>query len=66
MLQQVTIEWSEFDVMPARAGEYLVAFSDGTVETYPISDADIQRKAVRDGYTRGILWAQPIPAPDAS
>jgi len=61
--QEVIIEWRTLDVMPKSEGTYLVAFSDGTVETYPISERDIKTGVIQDGYTRGIYWAENIEGP---
>ena len=65
MLQTVTIDWRpvEQGSMPRHEGNYLVAFDDGAVETYPMSDQDIKRGEVRDGQTHGLLWAEGIPSP---
>lgn len=65
MLQTVTIDWHpvEQGSMPRNEGSYLVAFDDGAVETYPMSDQDIKRGEVRDGQTHGLLWAAGIPSP---
>lgn len=65
MLQTVTIDWRPvlMGSMPRNEGTYLVAFDDGAVETYPMSDQDIQRGEVRDGRAHGILWADSIPSP---
>lgn len=65
MLQTVVIDWKPIEVgsMPREAGTYLVAFDDGAVETYPLTDADIHAGIVRDGYTIGVLWAYLIPTP---
>ena len=41
--------------MPRNEGNYLVAFDDGAVETFPMSDQDIKRGEVRDGQTHGLL-----------
>ena len=65
MLQTVTIEWHPVAVgsMPKQEGNYLVAFNDGAVETFPMSDQDIKRGEVKDGQTHGLLWAEGIPSP---
>jgi len=61
--QAVVIEWHDIAVMPKDEGTYLVAFDDGTVETYPIGYENIRTGIIQDGYTRGVLWALPIYAP---
>ena len=65
MLQTVTIDWRHVEQgnMPRNEGNYLVAFDDGAVETYPMSDQDIKRGEVKDGQTHGLLWAEGIPSP---
>ena len=65
MLQTVTIEWHPVAVgsMPKQEGNYIVAFNDGAVETFPMSDQDIKRGEVRDGKSHGLLWAESIPSP---
>lgn len=54
MLQTVTIAWHPVEVgsMPKSEGDYLVAFDDGAVETYPMSHQDIKRGEVRDKVLR--------------
>ena len=64
--QTVTIEWHDVALMPQDEGTYLVAFDDGSVETYPIGSDNIQSGIIQDGYTRGVLWAHPIYAPIAN
>jgi len=61
--QQITIEWHDLSVMPEEEGTYLVAFDDGSVETYPMSYDDIRTGIIQDGYARGILWAHKIYGP---
>ena len=61
--QKVTIYWQTLDKMPKTEGTYLVAFSDGTVETYPVSERDIKSGVIRDGYVSGIYWADNIEGP---
>lgn len=61
--QTVAIEWHDVAIMPQEEGTYLVAFDDGTVETYPIGYENIRTGIIQDGYTRGVLWALPIYAP---
>jgi hypothetical protein len=63
IFQQVVIEWHSVEMMPKEEGTYLVAFSDGTVETYPISERDIQTGVIQDGYARGLFWAENITGP---
>ena len=65
MLQTVTIDWRPVEQgnMPRYEGNYPVAFDDGAVETYPMSDQDIKRGEVRDGQTHGLYWAEGIPSP---
>ncbi len=61
--QTVTINWQSLDKMPRSEGTYLVAFSDGAVETYPITQMDIKRGVIRDGYVEGIYWANNLEGP---
>lgn len=65
MLQTVTIDWQPVvqGSMPRHEGTYLVAFDDGAVETYPMSDQDIKRGIITDGSSHGLLWAQGLPSP---
>lgn len=63
LTQQVVIQWWSVETMPKEEGTYLVAFSDGSVETYPISERDIQTGVIQDGYTRGLFWAENITGP---
>lgn len=67
MDQTVTIRWKPvaFGEMPREAGTYLVAFSDGTVESYPMDDVDIGDGEIRAGTEKGVYWAHSIPHPDA-
>ena len=64
MYQSVTINWHpiEFGEMPEH-GTYLVAWDDGTVESYPFDDRDIQDGEIRSGSTKGLYWADPLPHP---
>jgi hypothetical protein len=66
MEQTVTIRWNRvtFGEMPREAGTYLVAFSDGTVESYPMDDSDIGDGEIRAGAEKGQYWAYSIPHPD--
>lgn len=63
MRQTITIEWNSMETMPKEEGTYLVAFDDGYVETYPMSEQDLRTGIIQDGYSRGVLWAFPIMAP---
>ena len=67
MNQIVTIAWKriEFGEMPCQEGTYLVAWDDGTVESYPMDSTDIQDGEVRSGSVRGVYWAESIPYPDS-
>jgi hypothetical protein len=51
--------------MPEEEGTYLVAFSDGTVESYPMDSDDIVTGTIRAGAAKGLYWAESIPHPDA-
>ena len=42
----------------------MVAFSDGTVESYPMDDTDIGDGEIRAGAETGLYWAHSIPHPD--
>lgn len=66
MDQTVTITWTPvaFGQMPREAGTYLVAFTDGTVESYPMDDKDIGDGEIRAGAEKGLYWAHSIPHPD--
>ncbi len=63
MKQTVVIEWHDMKTMPSEEGTYLVAFDDGAVETYPMSERDLKTGNIQDGYSRGVLWALPLTAP---
>lgn len=67
MRQIVGIEWYkiEFGEMPDEEGTYLVAWDDGTVESYPMDERDINDGEVRSGSVKGLYWAKSIPHPDA-
>ena len=64
--QEVHIKWHPIEPgeMPSEAGTVLVAFSDGSVESYPISDEDISLGVIRCGHEVGQYWAYSIPHPD--
>lgn len=66
MNQTVTIDWFPvaYGEMPREEGTYLVAFSDNTVESYPIEQRDIQDGEIRVGSVHGQYWARGIPHPD--
>lgn len=63
--QIITIDWYPiaFGEMPDAEGTYLVAFSDGTVESYPMDHRDIKDGEVRCGQCVGEFWAQSPPHP---
>lgn len=67
MRQVAVINWNEVQAgnMPDTEGTYLVAFSDGTVESYPMDSDDLVAGIIRAGEARGVYWAQSIPHPDA-
>lgn len=67
MEQLVKIKWYSISVgeTPSEQGTYLVAWDDGTVESYPFDSRDIQDGQVKSGRSRGVYWAEPIPHPDA-
>ena len=50
--------------MPHDPGLYLVAFSDGTVESYPIEPGEINAGVIRSGNLVGEYWALNIEHPD--
>ena len=58
------METITFGEMPREAGTYLAAFSDGTVESYPMDDTDIGDGEIRAGAETGLYWAHSIPHPD--
>jgi len=63
--QTVVIEWySIADEMPEVEGTYLVAFTDGSVETYPIEQDQINAGSVKDGNIHGVYWAKCLSSPD--
>lgn len=66
MQQIVTIQWYQIDIgnMPDDEGTYLVAFSDGTVESFPMDEHDLSDGQIRAGKEIGLYWAYPIPHPD--
>lgn len=66
MYQTAHIKWNPigFGTMPDEEGTYLIAWSDGTVESYPMDHRDITDGEVRSGNAVGIYWANSIPHPD--
>ena len=50
--------------MPHDPGLYLVAFSDGTVETYPMRLGEINVGSIRSGNLSGEYWALNLEHPD--
>lgn len=66
MKQAITIDWNPiaFGEMPEEEGTYLVAWSDGTVESYPMDSRDINDGEVRSGQAKGVYWAHNIEHPD--
>lgn len=67
MRQIAVIEWKNIEPggMPADVGTFLVAFNDGTVESYPIDSRDLEAGEIKAGAASGTYWANPIPHPDA-
>ena len=65
MQQIVTIQWYPvaYGEMPAAEGTYLVAFSDGAVESYPMDLKDILDGEIHCGSALGEWWAESIPHP---
>jgi len=65
MYQTVHIKWHpiDFGTMPEEEGTYLVAWSDGTVESYPMDSRDITDGEIRSGSIVGVYWAEGIPHP---
>lgn len=61
------LEWKAImpGEMPEDEGTYLVAFSDGTVESFPMDTDDLLTGQIRAGAARGEYWANPIPHPNA-
>lgn len=66
MEQIVRLLWSPVapGEMPHEPGLYLVAFSDGTVETYPMEPGEIGVGKIRSGNLTGEYWALNIGHPD--
>ena len=66
MYQTITIHWKPVDIneMPSDEGTYLVAFDDGTVESYPMSQGDLICGEIRAGGARGIYGAESPPYPN--
>lgn len=66
MKQLISVEWYpiQFGEMPGEEGTYLVAWDDGSVESYPMDHQDIQDGEIRSGNIKGVYWARPIPHPD--
>jgi len=62
------IQWYPvaFGEMPDAEGTYLVAFSDGSVESYPMDEKDIQDGEIRCGSAVGEWWAASPPHPERS
>lgn len=67
MRQVAVINWKAICTggMPEKEGTYLVAFSDGTVESFPMDTDDLVAGQIRAGAARGEYWANPIPHPNA-
>ena len=67
MRQIAVIEWKNIEpgAMPKDAGTFLVAFDDGTVESYPMDSQDLKAGQIRAGAACGTYWANPIPHPNA-
>lgn len=65
MYQTVHIKWHPitFGTMPEEEGTYLVAWSDGTVESYPMDHRDITDGEIKSGGIVGVYWAEGIPHP---
>jgi hypothetical protein len=65
MYQTVHIKWHPitFGTMPEEEGTYLVAWSDGTVESYPMDHRDITDGEIKSGGVVGVYWAEGIPHP---
>lgn len=66
MNQLVRIKWNpiEFGSMPEEEGTYLIAWNDGTVESYPMDHKDITDGEIKSGSVFGVYWAEGIPHPD--
>ena len=62
--QTVHIHWRDMSEMPEDEVTYLVAFDDGTVETYPIGYGDIEKGVIQDGFCRGVYWAHTFKGPE--
>ena len=67
MRQIAVLEWKAImpGEMPEDEGTYLVAFSDGTVESFPMDTDDLLTGQIRAGAAKGEYWANPIPHPNA-
>jgi hypothetical protein len=67
MRQIAVLEWKAITPgeMPEDEGTYLVAFSDGTVESFPMDTDDLLTGQIRAGAAKGEYWANPIPHPNA-
>ena len=65
MRQMIIIDWYEIEHgnMPSEEGTCLVAWDDGTVESYPLESKDIDTGRIRSGQIKGLYWARPIPSP---
>ena len=55
------IEWTQ--ERPETPGTYLTAWSDGTVETYPIDQIQIQKTAIQSGPHQLTHWAANVAGP---
>jgi len=68
MQQLVSIQWYPvaYGEMPDVEGTYLVAFSDGSVESYPMDSKDIQDGEIHCGSAVGEWWADGLPHPERS
>lgn len=67
MRQIAVIDWKAISTgeMPNEEGTYLVAFDDGTVESFPMDTDDLVSGQIRAGAARGEYWANPIPHPNS-
>ena len=66
MRQTVIIQWYPiaYGEMPSEEGTYLVAWDDGSVESYPMDSKDINDGSIKSGNIHGIYWADNINHPD--
>lgn len=67
MLVDTTIKWNAVQCgeMPKDEGTYMIAWSDGSVESFPLERSHIEDGKIRCGGLCGEYWALHPEHPDA-